>query len=200
MKPRLCSTLTLFMLWNKCLESRFGFCEKTILNFGQSLSFCMGWIYSKVEGFSSMRSFPVLGQICTRVTCVVAPDPHSFFWIGIRFKAGKTDPLKRRNFKFWNSGCSLLRDKDFYSLGVLYGGVGIRKLQFSDLKKCWNIFSAVFFSNFFIYKNPDPKCWFRIRFETNSDPQYCVPYNTDIWISLSDKEECVPIESGMVHP
>jgi hypothetical protein len=38
---------------------------------------------------------------------------------------------KGRNFKFWGAGCYLLRAEDFScSLDVLYGGLGISKLQF----------------------------------------------------------------------
>jgi hypothetical protein len=32
---------------------------------------------------------------------------------------------KLRNFIFKSAGCSLLRAEDFYSLDVLYGGLGI---------------------------------------------------------------------------
>ncbi len=69
-------------------------------------------------------------------------DPHSFWSagstsgsaLGIRIRIwiqeGQNDPQKWRNFKFLRVRCSLLRDEDFYcSLNVLYGGIGIRKLQ-----------------------------------------------------------------------
>ncbi len=54
--------------------------------------------------------------------------------IRIRIQEGKNDKKNRnkdRIFIFSNAGCSLLRAEGFScSLGVLYGGLGISKLQF----------------------------------------------------------------------
>jgi hypothetical protein len=41
---------------------------------------------------------------------------------------------KSRIFMFLSTGCSLLRAEGFCSLGVLYGDLGISKLQFSIKK------------------------------------------------------------------
>jgi hypothetical protein len=55
---------------------------------------------------------------------------------------------KSRIFMFLSTGCSLLRAEGFsYSLGVLYGGVGISKLLFL-IKKIESKFPAT---------NPDPQ-------------------------------------------
>ncbi len=63
-------------------------------------------------------------------------------WIRIRIQIADPDPdpggqndpkirKKDRIFIFWSAGCSLLRAEGFScSLGVLYGGLGIIKLQF----------------------------------------------------------------------
>ena len=57
-----------------------------------------------------------------------------------------------------NTGCSLLRAEGFsYSLGVLYGGQGISKLQFL-IKKIEIKYSAI---NFFQFQVIKP--WIRIR-------------------------------------
>ncbi len=54
---------------------------------------------------------------------------------GIRIQEGKNDLPNKffffRNFMFWSAGCSLLRPEGFFcNLDVLYGGLGISKLQF----------------------------------------------------------------------
>jgi hypothetical protein len=54
---------------------------------------------------------------------------------------------KSRIFMFLSTGCSLLRAEGFScSLGVLYGGLGISKLQFSIKNR--NKFSAINFFQF----------------------------------------------------
>ncbi len=64
---------------------------------------------------------------------------------------------------FWITGCSLLRTEGFScSLGVLYGGLGISKLQFF-IKKIKIKFPAVNFSQVWVIKP-----WIRIR---DPDPQ-----------------------------
>jgi hypothetical protein len=69
----------------------------------------------------------------------------------------------------------------FYNLDILYGGLGIGKLQFLIKKKK---FSAVIFFQFLVIKALDPD-WIRIRIgvhpkmldpdpdEMNTDPQPC---------------------------
>jgi hypothetical protein len=70
---------------------------------------------------------------------------------------------KSRNFMFLSTGCSRLRAEGFScSLGVLYRGLGISKLQFL-IKKIETKFPAI---NFFQFKVIKP--WIRIR---NPDPQ-----------------------------
>ena len=64
---------------------------------------------------------------------------------------------------FLSTGCSLLRAEGFScSLGVLYGGLGIGKLQFL-IKKIKIKFPVVSFFQFWIIKP-----WIRIR---DPDPQ-----------------------------
>jgi hypothetical protein len=69
----------------------------------------------------------------------------------------------------------------FYNLDILYGGLGIGKLQFLIIKKLKKIFSCKFFQ-FLVIKALDPD-WIRIRIsvhpkmldpdpdEKNTDPQ-----------------------------
>ncbi len=71
-------------------------------------------------------------------------------WIRIRIQIADPDPdpggkndsknrKKDRIFIFWSAGCSLLRAEGFScSLGVLYGGLGISKLQFLIKKQKLN--------------------------------------------------------------
>ncbi len=59
------------------------------------------------------------------------PDPDPQLGIRTWIQEGQNEPQKWSKFKCWIARCSLLRDKDFScSLDVLYGGLGIRKLQF----------------------------------------------------------------------
>ncbi len=68
----------------------------------------------------------------TQLTSVVDPDPY-LHWS--RIQEGKKLPTKigkvnKFNFFLW-AGCSILRAESFScSLDVLYGGLGINKLQF----------------------------------------------------------------------
>jgi hypothetical protein len=63
------------------------------------------------------------------------PDPHSNYGFGSgsrRAKMTHKNRKKYRIFLFRSAGCSLLRAEGGFScsLGVLYGGLGISKLQF----------------------------------------------------------------------
>ncbi len=74
---------------------------------------------------------------------------------------------KSRIFMFLSTGYSLLRAEGFScSLGVLYGGLGISKLQFL-IKKIEIKFPAINFLQFLAIKpwirNPDPGFGIRIR-------------------------------------
>jgi hypothetical protein len=74
---------------------------------------------------------------------------------------------KSRIFMFLSTGCSLLRAEGFScSLGVLYGGLGISKLQFF-IKKIEIKFPVLNFLNF-RSSNPGYGSGIRIR---NPDPQ-----------------------------
>ncbi len=76
----------------------------------------------------------------------------------------------------------------FYNLDILYGGLGIDKLQFLIKKKYRKFFSAVIFFQFLVIKALDPD-WIRIRIglqpqtpdpdpeKMNTDPQ---PWKQDI--------------------
>ncbi len=90
-------------------------------------------------------------------------------------------------------GWPLLRAEGFFcNLDILYGGLGIGKLQFDkknvifeiavfDKKKC-NFFSAVIFFQFLVIKALDPD-WIRIGLQPqtldpdqmNADPKLCLP-------------------------
>ena len=73
----------------------------------------------------------------------------------------------------------------FYNLNILYGGLGIGKLQFLIKKKFTFFFSCNFFFQFLVIKGLDPD-WIRIRIgvqpnmldpdpdEMNADPQPCL--------------------------
>jgi hypothetical protein len=77
---------------------------------------------------------------------------------------------KDRIFMFGSAGCSLLRAEAFScSLGVLYGGLGISKLEFL-IKKTKIKFPAVFFSSILGHQtlDPDPGSGSGSR---NPDPQ-----------------------------
>jgi hypothetical protein len=84
---------------------------------------------------------------------------------------------KFQNFHVLSTGCSLLRAESFScSLSVLYGGLGISKLQFLT-KKIEIKFPAI---NFFQFKVMKP--WIQIRdpdsqlekmLEINADPKPC---------------------------
>ena len=83
----------------------------------------------------------------------------------IRIQEGKNDPQKykkSRIFMFLSTGCSLLRAEGFScSLGVLYGGLGISKLQFL-IKKIEIKFPAINLFNF-RSSNPGSGSGIRIR-------------------------------------
>jgi hypothetical protein len=74
---------------------------------------------------------------------------------------------------FWSVGWPLLWAGGFFcNLDILYGGLGIGKLQFL-IKKKFNFFPAVIFFQFLVIKALDPY-WIRIRIRIrNPDP---VPY------------------------
>ncbi len=81
---------------------------------------------------------------------------------------------------FWRVGWPLLRAE---GLDILYGGLGIGKLQFL-IKKKFKFFSAVIFFQFLVIKALDPD-WIRIRIglrpqtldpdpeKINTDPKHC---------------------------
>ncbi len=98
------------------------------------------------------------------------PDPHgsALIWVAGSgsIQIADLDPggqklhtkieKRHRIVMFWSAGCSLLRAEGFFcSLGVLYGGLGISKLQFL-IKKIKIKFLAVNFLNF-RSSNPDPQ-------------------------------------------
>jgi hypothetical protein len=72
---------------------------------------------------------------------------------------------KSRIFMFLSTGCSLLRAEGFScSLGILYGGLGISKLQFF-IKKIENKFTALNFFTILGHQilDPDPESGSAIR-------------------------------------
>jgi hypothetical protein len=74
---------------------------------------------------------------------------------------------KSRIFMFLSTGCSLLRAEGFScSLGVIYGGLGLSKLQFL-IKKIEIKFPAI---NFFYFRSSNPVSGSRFRIR-NPDQQ-----------------------------
>jgi hypothetical protein len=84
----------------------------------------------------------------------------------IRIQEGKNEPQKKsRIFIFLSTGCSLLIAEGFScSLGVLYGGLGISKLQFV-IKKIEIKFPAINFFSILGHQtlDPDPESRSAIR-------------------------------------
>jgi hypothetical protein len=80
---------------------------------------------------------------------------------------------------FWIAGCSILRAEGFScSLGVLYRGLGISKLQF--LFKKYNFFSFKYFQ-FFVNKTLDPELGPDLQLEKMLDPD---PQSEKCWIRI----------------
>ncbi len=118
----------------------------------------------------------------------VDPDPFPEFGSGFRgAKMTHKSRKKLRNIMFWSARCSLWRAEGFFcNLDVLYGGLGIGKLQFLIKKNLF--FSFVNFFKLLVIKTPvsgldririyiqvfSLKCWIRIRtYQMNTDPQPC---------------------------
>jgi hypothetical protein len=96
---------------------------------------------------------------------------------------------------FWSVGWPLLRAEGFFcNLDVLYGGLGIGKLQFLIKKKFNFFFNRNFFLQFLVIRALDPdwirirsgsgfvlslKCWIRIRLKwmriRNPSPDTAAP-------------------------
>jgi hypothetical protein len=83
----------------------------------------------------------------------------------------------RKNSEILCAGCSLLRAEGFScNLDVLYGGLGISKLQFFDKKNRFRITLAVNFFQFFSFWSS--KSWIRIGIQSkmlNLDPDSINP-------------------------
>ncbi len=91
-----------------------------------------------------------------------ASGSGSVFGIRIRIQEGKNNPHKEKKFMFWSVGWPLLWAAGFFcNLDILYGGLGIGKLQFL-IKKNIIFFSPVIFFKFLVIKALDPD-WIRIR-------------------------------------
>jgi hypothetical protein len=83
-------------------------------------------------------------------------------------RAKMTDKIRKKviNFMFWSAGCSLLRTEGFScSLDVLYGGLGISKLQFFYQKNKEKKLCCCIFVQFVVIKTLD------------TDPQHCFTDN-----------------------
>ncbi len=83
---------------------------------------------------------------------------------------------------FWSVGWPLLWAAGFFcNLDIVYGGLGIGKLQFL-IKKKFNFFQLLFFFEFLVIKALDPD-WTRIRIRIGLQPQPLDPdpekMNTD---------------------
>ncbi len=104
---------------------------------------------SRIQGFGSGSSWIRINLSC---------------WIRIRLNCGSgsrraNDPQKYKKspeFMFWSTGCALLRAEGFScSLGVLYGCLGISKLQLWS-KKIEIKFPAINFIFIFCHQTLDP--------------------------------------------
>ncbi len=123
---------------------------------------------------SSLSTFPGLqnaGQICLcpPFSRVADPDPdldpHGFalIWVtgyGSGSRRAKITYKYRKKliiiFMFWSAGCSFLRAEGFScSLCVLYGGLGITKLQLLYLSKKYQIFFSCKIFQFLVIKTLD---------------------------------------------
>ena len=109
-------------------------------------------------GFPGVMACPGLPEVMARPEAgfpirihvrIPGSDPHSKYGSGSGFRRTKMthkNRKKSRIFMFLSTGCSLLRSEGFScSLCVLYGGLGINKLQFL-IKKIEIKFPAI---NFF---------------------------------------------------
>ena len=95
---------------------------------------------------------------CLVYSTVADLDPHgsALIWVAGSRSGSRGAKMTNKNWKkyrifmFWSARCSLLRAEGFScSLGVLYGGLGISKLQFLILIKKIKIkFPAVKFFQF----------------------------------------------------
>ncbi len=108
----------------------------------------------RLANYCSVQTSLLYYMNLTVKTIVADPDPHSIWSAGsgsalgirIRIQEGQNYPQKWKKFMFWSARCSLLRDDEDFccSLDVLYGGLGISKLQFL-IKKIFFLFSCKFF-------------------------------------------------------
>ncbi len=85
------------------------------------------FIYSKIHFSSLIISVSDPDWIPDSIRSV---DPDSESGSSRAKKTTKIETSKVKNFMFWSAGCYLLRAEGFCSLDVLYGGIGISKLQF----------------------------------------------------------------------
>jgi|LakMenE01Jun11ns_1017448.scaffolds.fasta_scaffold9762832_1 hypothetical protein len=106
---------------------------------------------------------------------------------------------------FWSVGWRFLRDEGFFcNLDILYGGLGIGKLQFL-IKKNLIFFSVVIFFKLLVIKALDTD-WIRIRIslqhqtldpdpeKMNTDPKPCLK------LFLSSRENNLGCHSGSGSP
>ncbi len=154
-------------LWFSCVVAcTYPTIDSYLLHMGQGWlkgldSLLDSLLLSSLSWRPCLPRVPVPPKEC-RDNCVSDPNPY---WIRIRIRIriqeGKNlnDQQKLykilRNFMIWSGGCSLLRAEGFFcSLDVLYGGLGIGKLQ-SLIKKILNFcFSCKFFLRFSVTKDP----------------------------------------------
>ncbi len=109
-----------------------------------------GWSGRRPRGFARDRSGHPFWQGCGSGSAWIRINLSC--WIRIRIQEGKNDPKNRKKYRifmFWSAGCSLLRAKGFScSLGVLYGCLGISKLQVLIKKIKIKISSCNFFPQY----------------------------------------------------
>jgi hypothetical protein len=148
--------LGIFICFAFSCEAYSGNCQITA--FGTSI-----WVPAK----GKLAVYQYMDYTCIRINVSdldadsvrsVDPDPDS---------GGQ----KLRKFMFWSAGCSLLRAEGFSCcMDVLYGGLGISKLQFSSFSCFWSsnprsVLDPDPKPNLDRYsaenalKNPDPKHW-----------------------------------------
>ncbi len=113
----------------------------TVATTSKKKKLCLGEIFILLY-----VTLPII-RVGSALIWVAGSGSGSAFKLRIRIQEGKK--TENRIFMFWSAGCSLLRAEGFFcSLGVLYGGLGISKLQFLIKKIKIKVSSCNLFSIF----------------------------------------------------
>ncbi len=117
---------------------------------------------------------------------------------GIRIQEGKNDRQKEKKFMFWSVGWTLLWAAGFFcNLDILYGGLGLGKLQFLIKKNLIFFFSCNFFKflviKALVIKALDPD-WIQIGSGS------VLVSSLNLWIRIRIRKKWIRIRNtGMYH-